>query len=1026
MAAIETAALVVSLIDKVTAPARNAAASIRRIGDAAQSVDGTSMGRLNAAIASNARAIDQMRGRMVEAVASFYALREAIRAPVNAAMGFETLFEDIGQKANLSGPPLAQLGRQIRQTAKDVNLSASEMGKALDAVIGLGLGQTDALAIAPAIGKVAVAYRAAADDVGRAGVAALQNLKVPAAQIMAAFDAMAKSGKEGAFELKDMAKEFPSIAAMAQNLGIVGVKGVADLAAALQITRRGAGDASEAATNLLNVMQKVAAPATRKNFKKFGIDISKEVATGLKAGVSPIETIALQAERAMKKGAKLPDLFEDRQVQLGLLALIQNISEYRRIRAEALNSTGMVEEDFQRRIKTSAAAVARFEASIENLNIAIGTALLPGLTELSDMLGRHATTLADLAEKYPSVTRAVVTVTAGLIGLRIAATGVAYVGRVAWGGLLLIAKGALALVSPLVRMAAAARGAVALQSTLAGMAGLRLGALATIATGLRGIVQAIPLVGAALAGVTAPVAAAIAAVVAAIAAGAVLIFRYWDRIVAVCSGIAARLGEALAPLVDAVRPYVQPLLDFLGSAANWIGSKVEALRAAIGAALSGLGAWITDLLTPEKLDAAGKASWETWGYSLADAFVAAIKARVDTLVSWFAALPGRIVAAIGKIDLSGLLQWPSLPAWLQGGAVSNPESRNNPTMERPAPAAPPTPSASPAAPSSPAASNEAPIGERRPSASASPGEAVRILERLTQSLRALEDRAAALAVRGPAAPVAPTDDLSRELAFLKAHLDASPRASEQTALADQLSDALRQRVQRLEERLRPTGPAPREATSPEGSKAPEAATPPRQQAGLPTVRFPRVKVEDASVPTAQIAATARDAGEAIPSSLAASIDAAAGRAIDAAKRLGASVRAALSDSFSSGPISLPQVAAPVAAPPAVSVDGARARGGPVAAGKSYLVGEEGPEIFTPRNSGEITPNSGRASGPQSASAPTAKAERIVSQAVTLSPVFHIGGTGNAEEICDQVVSRLEDMARSAFRNVMGDYGTDPA
>jgi hypothetical protein len=36
--------------------------------------------------------------------------------------------------------------------------------------------------------------------------------------------------------------------------------------------------------------------------------------------------------------------------------------------------------------------------------------------------------------------------------------------------------------------------------------------------------------------------------------------------------------------------------------------------------------------------------------------------------------------------------------------------------------------------------------------------------------------------------------------------------------------------------------------------------------------------------------------------------------------------------------------------------GARASGGPVSAGKSYLVGEEGPELFTPGSSGAITPN----------------------------------------------------------------------
>ena len=38
------------------------------------------------------------------------------------------------------------------------------------------------------------------------------------------------------------------------------------------------------------------------------------------------------------------------------------------------------------------------------------------------------------------------------------------------------------------------------------------------------------------------------------------------------------------------------------------------------------------------------------------------------------------------------------------------------------------------------------------------------------------------------------------------------------------------------------------------------------------------------------------------------------------------------------------------------VDGARAAGGPVSAGKNYLVGERGPEIFAPSSSGSIIPN----------------------------------------------------------------------
>jgi len=36
--------------------------------------------------------------------------------------------------------------------------------------------------------------------------------------------------------------------------------------------------------------------------------------------------------------------------------------------------------------------------------------------------------------------------------------------------------------------------------------------------------------------------------------------------------------------------------------------------------------------------------------------------------------------------------------------------------------------------------------------------------------------------------------------------------------------------------------------------------------------------------------------------------------------------------------------------------GLRANGGPVSSGKSYIVGERGPELFVPRSSGTIVPN----------------------------------------------------------------------
>lgn len=98
------------------------------------------------------------------------------------------------------------------------------------------------------IGRAATAYRAEIEDLAKAGYAAFDNLKVKAEDFGRALDVMAQAGKEGAFELKDMAQHFPSLTAAAQALKMGGLDGVAKLAAMLQIARKGAADGSEDAT----------------------------------------------------------------------------------------------------------------------------------------------------------------------------------------------------------------------------------------------------------------------------------------------------------------------------------------------------------------------------------------------------------------------------------------------------------------------------------------------------------------------------------------------------------------------------------------------------------------------------------------------------------------------------------------------------------------------------------------------------------------------------------------------------------
>ncbi|QLP96154.1 MAG: phage tail tape measure protein [Rhodoblastus sp.] len=114
--------------------------------------------------------------------------------------------------------------------------------------------------------KASVATKASMVDLSTTAVALINNLKVAPAEIGAALDAMAQTGKDGQFELKDMAKYFPRIGALYSTMGQHGLNAVHDLAAALQIMRKNVGSAGEAVTNLEDLLAKMTMkPAQRRS-----------------------------------------------------------------------------------------------------------------------------------------------------------------------------------------------------------------------------------------------------------------------------------------------------------------------------------------------------------------------------------------------------------------------------------------------------------------------------------------------------------------------------------------------------------------------------------------------------------------------------------------------------------------------------------------------------------------------------------------------------------------------------------------
>lgn len=437
--ATRTTKLIVELLDRVSGPAKRAAADLKGLNRATDGM-GQKPGygaRIDAAMARNAAAMDRARLGVVDAIGAYYALDAAIGAPIRTAAAFETQLEDIAQKADLPVDRLGALGDRIKEISKATNTAASDIAAAVDSLVGRGADVETALTLATPIARAAVAYRASAEDMANASYAAVDNLKVPADQVGKAIDAMASAGKAGAFELRDMAQYFPSIGAAYQALGQDGVDAVADLAAAMQVVRKGTGDSASAATNLQNVLQKMRSPATVRAFKKMGVDLERELAGAAKRGLTPIEAIAEVTQKSLNGDlSKLGYLFEDAQAQAGIRSLILGMEEFKRIRDDAMKADGTVDADYAARVKTAQGAIDRWRASVERLQISLATALLPALNDTLDTIVPIIDKIGEWTAAHPELASNIVKVIGALTVLRGGFLALKLMGIVGQGGLL--------------------------------------------------------------------------------------------------------------------------------------------------------------------------------------------------------------------------------------------------------------------------------------------------------------------------------------------------------------------------------------------------------------------------------------------------------------------------------------------------------------------------------------------------------------------------------------------------------------
>jgi TP901 family phage tail tape measure protein len=346
----------------------------------------------------------------------------ALTGSIRAASTFQGVLTDIGKTAGASGAELKGVTDEVlRLSGRNfTNLSATTLAQGVQDLVAQGLSLQDAVASMESLGRVATATNSDLLDVTKTGFQLQNALKIRPTELKATFDALAFAGKQGAFELRDMAQFMPTIAAAAGSLGIQGKQGAISLAAMMQMVRKDAPDAGQAATRLTDAMLKMTAPQTVKNFAKFGVNIEQVLKDAQRKGINPMEAALAELQRVTGGDAfKLGEIFGDKEAKLALMSLMKYRKEYAKLRDDAGGQTaaGTIDRDYQRQVQTFGASLQSFQNTAQRLGIVVGAALLPALTRLGEAVLPIAERIADFAQRFPGVTAVVAGLGAAFVGL---------------------------------------------------------------------------------------------------------------------------------------------------------------------------------------------------------------------------------------------------------------------------------------------------------------------------------------------------------------------------------------------------------------------------------------------------------------------------------------------------------------------------------------------------------------------------------------------------------------------------------
>ncbi|HAN6215576.1 TPA: phage tail tape measure protein, partial [Escherichia coli] len=371
------------------------------------------------------------------------------------AMMANTAFSDGGLEGRKAG--LEQMKSSIRNAVTYGGGTKEDAAETLDALLKDGISFETASKWLPELMKYATASGASATDLAKVMIKGKKTFGFRDEDISTVLNMAIAAGKEGSFELNDMARWLSQQMGAASAAGMKGKDDFVKILALNEAAAITAGSSDEAGNNVVNLLAKLTSKdietaAAGINYNGKGIDFSGTLTEAREHGLNPIDALSSLIDKIVasdkryqelqKKLASARDkgeqtavydsmatllegfgvgkLVADRQALMALLAY-RNNPEYRKKVEDAINQQRTLPEgqragdvDFKFISDTNDFKTGQAKNTLE-------FSQMDGVKKLADASGTVADAITWAGKEFPGLTTSVVTATTAIKAMTAAA-----------------------------------------------------------------------------------------------------------------------------------------------------------------------------------------------------------------------------------------------------------------------------------------------------------------------------------------------------------------------------------------------------------------------------------------------------------------------------------------------------------------------------------------------------------------------------------------------------------------------------